>query len=152
MPLHCDLRDRSLGKLGKRRIPKKLHPGIEKVWDKNFPKKEVLILHDYSTNSVDDVVTALPEGSMIKIDTKKKYSVGKTIPVISQDEWTEMAQICRISYAVSHKWIAKPKKNEKEFIADIGEEEFEDVTNRIFHDAVQSVASIWLKAWKRYVT
>ncbi len=152
MPLHCDLRDRSISKTVKRRLPKKLHPGIEKIWDDNFPEKTDLILHDYTTNSIDDVVAALPKGSMIKIDSVKKYSLGKTIPVISQNEWTEMVQVCRTSYAVSHKWIGRPYKSATEFIGDIGSAEFEDVTNRIFHDAVQSVAAIWLKAWKRFIS
>ncbi len=151
MPLHCDLRDRSISRTVKRRIPSKLHPGIEKEWEKQFPEKKDLILHDYSTSSIDDVVKALPEGSFLKIDTVKKYSLGKTIPIIRQDEWSEMVHICRTSYAVSRKWIKKPYKSATAFIEDIGASEFEDVTNRIFHDAVQSVAAIWLKAWTRYI-
>ncbi|MCK4846195.1 MAG: hypothetical protein KAS88_00885 [Deltaproteobacteria bacterium] len=151
MPLHCDLRDRMLRKTVKRRIPAKLHPSIEKIWEKQFPEKIDLILHDYTKNSIDDVVAALPDDSMIMIDSVKKYSLGTSIPVISQDEWTEMVQVCRTSYAVSRKWIAKPYKSAEEFIEDVGSEEFVEVTNRIFHDAVQCVAAIWLKAWKRYI-
>ncbi len=150
MPLHCDLRDRSMD--GKRRIPDKLHPGIEAEWEEQFPEKEDLILHDYTKASVDEVVAALPAGSIIKIDSLTKYNLGKSVPVITRDEWTEMVHICRTSYAVSRKWIKKPYKSATEFIEDIGAAEFEEVTNNIFHDAVQCVAAIWLKAWKRFVT
>jgi hypothetical protein len=152
MPLHCDLRDRSISKSIKRRLPAKLHPGIEKIWDSHLPEKKDLILHNYTKRSISDIVAAFPKDSIIKIDSQKKYSLGATVPIISQNEWTEMVQICRTSYAVSQKWITEPYKSAKDFVADIGEAEFADVTNRIFHDAVQSIAAIWLKAWRRFIT
>lgn len=152
MPLHCDLRDRVVSKTIKRRMPPKLHPGIEEIWDSHLPAKEVLALHSNTKKSISSVVKALPKGSIIKIDSEKKYSLGTTIPTITQNEWTEMVQICRTSYAVSRKWITKPYKSAAEFKKDIGDAEFEDVTNRIFHDAVQSIAAMWLKAWKRFIT
>lgn len=42
------------------------------------------------------------------------------------------------------------KKLKGRRMCDKGENNFIHVTNCIFHDAVQSVASLWLKAWQRY--
>ena len=85
------------------------------------------------------------------------------------DERKEMLSICRISYAVSRKWISKSFEQIQELIGEekcndedavlnyhelvsiIGEKEFKDVTNRIFHDAVEAVARIWLKAWNDFI-
>jgi len=152
MPLHCDLRDYGGSRDKTRRLPKKLHPSIEEEWERHFPEKEILILHEYKKQSVDEAVRALPKGSIIKIDARKEYSLNNKIPRISQDEWQEMVYICRVSYAVSRHWIKEPYKDVKSLIRGIGKTEFERVTNYIFHDAVQAIASIWLKAWKRFIT
>ena len=63
-----------------------------------------------------------------------------------------MVHIARTSYAVSKKWIDAPYKHVNDLIVSPAKrEEFKDVTNRIFHDAVGSVARLWLKAWERFV-
>lgn len=152
MPLHCDLRDYGGSKDKTRRLPKKLHPSIEAEWDKHFPEKEVLILHEYKKQSVDEAVKALPKRSIVKIDFKKEYSLSNKVPLITQDEWHEMVYICRVSYALSRDWIKKPYKDVKALIRGIGKAEFEKVTNYIFHDAAQSIASMWYKAWKRFIS
>lgn len=151
MPLHCDLRDYGGGKDKTRRLPKKLHPSIEAEWEKQFPEKEALILHEYKKQSVDEAVEAFPKRSIIKIDARKEYSLNNKIPRITHNEWQEMVYICRVSYALSRHWIKKPYKDVKALIRGIGKAEFERVTNYIFHDAVQSVASIWYKAWRRFI-
>ena len=86
------------------------------------------------------------------------------------NEFDEMVHICRISYAVSRKWIPQsfqeieaiigtekckkkaPALKYDDLVAIIGEDKFIDVTNRIFHDAVEAVARIWLKGWKKFLT
>ena len=151
MPLHCDLRDYGNKRSKTRRLPSKLHPSIEEEWEKHLPQKEILTLHKYKKQSIDKAVTSLPKKSIIKIDTKKEYSLNNKIPSIIQDEWQEMVYICRVSYAVSRHWIDKPYKNVNDLIKHKSKKEFEKVTNYIFHDAVLSIASIWYKAWKKFI-
>ena len=152
MPLHCDLRDYGGDRDKTRRLPKKLHPSIEEEWEENFPEKEVLILHEYKKQSVDEAVKTLPEKSIIKIDEQKEYRLDNKIPNITQDEWQEMVCVCRVSYTVSRQWIKEPYKDVKDLIQGIGEAEFARVTNYIFHDTVQAIASIWHKAWCKFIT
>ncbi|WP_456474509.1 hypothetical protein [Candidatus Pyrohabitans sp.] len=149
MPLHCDLRDYG-GRGIRRRLPRSLHPSIEAKWEESFPDKERLTIHDYTTESLDEVVTDLPEDSLIEIDSEKKYSLGRiTLP--RRNEWDEMVNISRVSYAFSREWIKQPYRDADALIADIGEEEFRRGTNLIFHDAVAEVARIWCKAWGVFV-
>lgn len=146
MPLHCDLRDYGSGR--GRRINKKLHPSIEKEWEKQLPEKEDIILHDYVKRSLDDVVIRkMPEDSIIKVDKKKGYKYGTRLTKLKRNEWDEMVNICRTSFAVSRKWIDDDHKT----VDDIDEAVFKEVTNYIFHDAVEAVARIWMKAWERFV-
>lgn len=146
MPLHCDLRDYGSG--SKRRLNRKLHPSIEAKWEKQFPSEEDIILHDYAKKSLKDVVIGrIPEDSIIKIDTSSKYPFGKRLTKMKYNEWDEMVNICRTSFAVSRKWIDDDHKTAD----DIDDSIFEEVTNYIFHDAVEAVARIWMKAWDRFV-
>lgn len=168
MPLHCDLRDVTAKKIGseekERRLPPSLHPGIENVWENYFPEKNQLTLHAYTPKSVDNVVTDLPSGSLIEIDKNPKYKLTTQLFKSMPNEWDEMVDICRISYGVARKLIPQTytqieesigKKNcEKkagikyeDLVTIIDEDEFKDVTNRIFHDAVESVARLWYRAW-----
>jgi hypothetical protein len=81
------------------------------------------------------------------------------------NEWDEMVNIARVSYAVSRRWIphsfqeivdilgrdkcragASPFKYD-DLVKIIDPSSFKDVTNRIFHDAVESVARLWYRAW-----
>ena len=93
------------------------------------------------------------------------YSLSNNLIAPEATEWDEMINICRISYAVSRKWIPQSfteieklvgkdncEPNAPEFDYDdlvkiIDAEDFKDVTNRIFHDAVESTARIWYRAW-----
>jgi hypothetical protein len=153
-----------------RRLPKPLHPGIEKVWEESFPDKETLTIHDYTPDSISTVVGSLPDGSLIELDKpNSKYALSRKFTVTMPNEWDEMVNICRISYGVSRKWIPKSFEDienligkEKcrdgasalkydDLVSIIGEKEFKDLTNRIFHDAVEAVARIWLKAWNNFV-
>ena len=153
MPLHCDLRDYSSKRENlKRRLLKKLHTSIEDMWESYFPVKDKLILHEHLRTSVDNVVSSLPGGSPIGIDTRDEYRLNPRIYNTVGDEWTEMVHIARTSYAVSRKWIDRPYKYVNELInsSTKAEGEFMQVTNYIFHDAVESVARLWMKAWKRF--
>lgn len=151
MPLHCDLRDFNL-KRERRRLPKKLHPSIEDKWEEYFPEKEILALDSQTKLSIDEIVIKmLPKNSIIKVDFDKKYSFNKNIPLIANDEWLEMVNVARVSFALAREWIPSGYKNVNDLINKRGKEDFKKVTNCIFHDAVQSIAMIWYKAWVRYV-
>lgn len=173
MPLHCDLRDFKVpGKA--RRLPKKMHARIERLWESNFTSKEDLILTKYTKKTLNRIVVdKLPENSIIEIDTPNSdYNLSKKVNKhLKGDEWNELVYTTRVSYAVARKWIPitsdwfdlykrKFKKygqlknnilqgngfGDGAFV-----EDFRQVSNSIFHDAVESVARIWYKAWKRFV-
>ena len=146
MPLHCDLRDYGSGR--SRRLNKKLHPSIEEAWEEQFPDKEDIILHDYAKKSLNDVVIKkMPDESFIKIDKKKEYNLNSRLTKMKYNEWNELVNICRTSFAVSRKWIDDDHKTAD----DIDEAVFKEVSNYIFHDAIEAVARTWMKAWERFV-
>lgn len=170
MPLHCDLRDKSKRRLDtgnrERRLPEGLHPGIEKVWEKSMPQKKYLTIHGYTQDSINKVIKKLPKESLIELDTNPNYALNTTLYKSMPNEWDEMKNICRTSFAVSrklitksfekieeeigaHRCVAEKVFNETEVLTVI-DESFKDVTNRIFHDAVESVARLWYRAWNIY--
>jgi hypothetical protein len=151
MPLHCDLRDFGADDSPTRRLPRTLHPSIEEVWEQHFPSKDNLELNSYSLQSLDNLVKFLPLNTMIKIDTDPQYALGDTVPGCEHDEWQTMVNICRASYALSRTWLDITVQNARELVNQKGLEDFEQKTNAIFHDAVLTTASIWLKAWKKFV-
>ena len=151
MPLHCDFRDFN-GRHSKRRLSVKLHPSIEEKWEGCFPDKDILTLHKYSKISIDTAVAKLPKGSLIKLDTNKKYALSTTkrqLSAVKHNEEREMNYVARVSYAVARKWIDKSCKDANQLIGK-DPEKFKEVTNFIFHDAVECVARIWLKAWEKF--
>ena len=169
MPLHCDLRDMNAqtnGGESERRLPRSLHPGIEKVWEESFPEKEDLTIHDYTPESLKDVTENLPDNSLIELDKAgSPYALSNKLLAPEATEWDEMVNICRIAYAVSRKWIPQSftqiqniigKKKCEPDATELGyddltkiidAQDFKDVTNRVFHDAVESTARIWFRAW-----
>jgi len=173
MPLHCDLRDykvKTIDGKPERRLPDALHAGIEAAWEDSFPDKKVLTIHDYSPESIAEVTSSFPKNSLIEVDNPgSSYAFSKNIASDVPNEWDEMVNICRISYAVSRKWVPQsfkeiesavgtskckdkaPDWRYKDVMKIISEEDFKEVTNRVFHDAVESVARIWCKAWTIFV-
>jgi hypothetical protein len=162
MPLHCDYRDYTR-RNRVRSLSARLHPSIEEEWEKSFPKESIIGIGKYSKNSVDDIVLNLPKNSIIEIDKKEKYKLSasaKGLKRSSADVWKEMVNVCRVSYGLSRVWIDKEntKENKKRGYEDVrelikrkGKEEFVDITNIIFHDAVESVARIWLSVWGKFI-
>jgi hypothetical protein len=147
MPLHCDYRD--YGSKSRRRVKAGLHASIEEKWESYFPDKEVITLHDYVKKSLDYVVEKkMPQGSIVEIDRKKKYRLSPKLSKLKRNEWDEMVDVCRVSYAVSREWIDGGFRDADDM--DAGE--FGEVTNYIFHDAVECVARIWAKIWERFTT
>ncbi|MBI3286756.1 MAG: hypothetical protein HYZ68_01780, partial [Chloroflexi bacterium] len=150
MPLHCDLRDMKIG--GASRLPDKLHDSIEAEWESYLPSDEQFVLHQRTPKSVSQLVTQLPINSPLAIDTGPRYRLdGRIGWTLTGDEWDEMFAICRVSYAVSRKWIDNPYPSASAMQAAIGAAAFHEVTNAIFHDAIAAVARIWNAAWERFV-
>ena len=159
MPLHCDYRDYSR-RNKVRPMPPRLHPSIEEEWEKSFPKEKMLGIGKYSKDSVDDIVLNLPKNSIIETDKYKLSASAAGLKRSNNDVWKEMVNVCRVSYALSRAWIDKENTEEnqeagyddvRELIKRKGKEEFIDVTNQIFHDAVESVARIWLLVWGKFI-
>ena len=97
-------------------------------------------------------MSSLPDTSIIQIDANNKYRLAQRVSKTAGDEWQEMVHVARSSFAVSRKWIDKPYEDVDDLLRNVEKrEEFEDVTNCIFHDAVESVARLWLKAWDRFI-
>ena len=150
MPLHCDFRDYGAKRSQLNRLPKSLHPSIEKKWEEHLPDISVFTMHGYTLASLDDMVAALPADSMFKVGTGK-YKLKSSITSTDSDEWNEMVNVARVSFALARNWmpVGCSYKKADDMLAD-DEQLFVDVTNRIFHDAILSVARLWLKAWKRF--
>ncbi len=153
MPLHCDLRDFSIRGC-KRILPSKLHSTIEDEWEGYFPEKEDINLHDYLGKSVDEIVIeSMPKDSLIELDLGGKYKLGRGMAWGTwRDEYYEMVNVARVSYAMARKWIDQPYMDVKKLLEKKSVQEFKHILNCIFHDAVESVARIWYKAWERYIT
>lgn len=171
MPLHCDLRDFTVGKKSDRRLPEGLHPLIEEFWEESCPDKNDLILTRYRNESLDDIlVKRLPETSLIEVDKgASKYALDNNVERrLKGDEWNEMVYTARVSYATARKWIREGYdwgRNVPKDKGTLGEmvrsgnglgdgrfvEDFKDVTNQIFHDAVKSVARLWYRTWQKFV-
>jgi hypothetical protein len=169
VPVHCDLRDYNAKKLDgtrERRLPKPLHSGIEAAWEKSMPTVKKLAIHDYTKDSLEDLIK-LPRKSIVTLNKNNSdYALKPDVYANMRNEWNEANDICRVSYAVSKKWVPysykeierkvgedeckKTEFNEQELLKVIPKKEFEDVTNRIFHDAVESVARLWYRSWKIY--
>ena len=143
MPLHCDVRDLSFD--GNRRIFRGLHPKLEKYWEKNLPGTEVFLILPKLT--LDDALQRLPDNSIFGpiADGVKQFNFRKLRS--SQDEWEEMVDVCRASYALSSYLIPDGAKS----LEDLDEKKLEEASRAIFTDAAKTVAAIWLKSWMRYV-
>jgi len=151
MPLHCDFRDYGGERTKAGKLHKDLHASIEDTWEDWFPVHEKLALHDYTKKSIDNIVIDFPTGSKINIDKNETYKLNsQAISKMKGDIWQEMIYITRTSFAVSRKWIKQSYPNTDKMIEDIGEQEFKDVTNRIFHDTVESVTRTWSCIWEKF--
>ena len=152
MPIHCDMREFKHPTLGMR-FHEKFHDRMEKYWEEQVPDKMTLLTID--TRSLDDTLAALPQGSMFSRLGQGNFRL--SLNRLRRDEWNEMVDVCRVSFAVSRKWIPDRAQN----VADIqnhrtsahsATEDFDTLSLAIFHDSIEAVARIWLKAWLRYVT
>ena len=68
-----------------------------------------------------------------------------------RDEWKEMVDVCRTSFALSRHLIPDHVKTLDDVIEHRSREELEEASRAIFSDAVKTVAAIWVRSWMRYV-
>ena len=149
MPLHCDLRDFKQRDLGLR-VSKRVHERLEQYWEDKLPSDEELdALEDATLNQV---VTNLPAGSLLRrLNRDGNFALSTRLTKIKGDEWKEIVNICRVSYAVSREWIPDNAQSLDDIVGAHSQAVLDDVSTRIFHDAVESVARIWLTVWDRFV-
>ena len=147
MPLHCDMRDASFDQ--NRRIFKGFHPKLESYWESNIPGSLVFLA--LPSMSLDDAVGRLPEGSIFAPLADGTATFNFRPLAAGRDEWEEMTDVCRTSFALSRHLIPNGVKTLDDVIEFRSKEELEEASRAIFSDAVKTVAAIWVKSWMRYV-
>ncbi len=146
MPLHCDARDLSYDQ--KRQVFKGFHAKLEAYWEKNIPGDLVFLA--LPSMSLDTAVARLPKDSIFTplVDGTATFNF-RTL-ARGRDEWEEMIDVCRTSFALSRHLIPNGVKTVDDVIEFRSEEELEEASRAIFSDAAKTVAAIWLKSWMRY--
>ncbi len=130
MPLHCDLRDKEID--GRRRLNRDIHLFIENFWESHIPNIDDLAGHNLTSNNI------WLEKPYFNLNKLKPLGLNDT-----ENIRREMIYISRISYAVSREYIKNDYRNIDELFDDIGRENFSILTDYLFTDAIQEVASIW---------
>jgi hypothetical protein len=152
MPIHCDIREYRHPTLGMS-FDDRFHHRLEKEWEDQVPEESAL--QTMESRSLDECLDTLPVGSVFSQLGVGPYSL--SLVRLKRGEWEEMVDVCRVSFALSRKWIPDGAAT----VADIRghrtpehtpAEDFESLTLSIFHDAVEAVARIWLKSWLRYAS
>lgn len=155
MPLHCDARRFSEGM--------NLHGHIEGEWDdmikRHFQIDEVneRFLYDpYSYPLRDPNHEQEYQTSFLKIVENTLNDRAFTISwgAGSNNVWDFMSAICQHSYLLSYSFIPE-QYNEANVTAgnwnSIGSLSFEDLSVAVFTDAIDSIARIWFRVWRRYM-
>ena len=147
MPLHCDVRDLSYD--NKRRVFKGFHAKLEAYWEKNIPGDLVFLA--LPSMSLDDAVGRLPKDSIFAPLAEGTKTFNFVPLAARRDEWKEMVDVCRTSFALSRHLIPDGVKTLDDVIEHRSREELEEASRAIFSDAVKTVAAIWVRSWMRYV-
>ena len=152
MPLHCDARAFSSGK--------DVHAAIEEDWDTSI-KKHFEVDRRYNRFYYDK------DGYPLK----KKSIAGTWIEEVESDllsrrfqigygsgkdgTWDFVRSVCQHSYLLAHLFIPDNYTPANILTADdawksLGSVSFEEMTIAVFADAVDSIARIWFRLWRRY--
>jgi hypothetical protein len=152
MPLHCDHRPFSDGK--------DIHGAIEELWELEVEKYfEIDVLNhrffynprsypllkigcDYSTSLLNAVECDLTKRPFV-ID----YGKG------NNNVLDYMRVICQYSYLLSHSFVPLPNDNSITLAKLKAQNQpvcFEEMSRIVLADAIDSVARVWLRVWRRY--
>ena len=154
MPFHCDGR-----KFSKR---KNIHGKMEKEWDDDIRRYYKIDAdnerffydeHGYPLRNLRK--TRKYESSFLKrVDNKisqRKFilSYGKQ----NQDVWDFMSAVCQHSYLLSYCFLPEEWNHANVTLRNWksrGNIGFEELSVAVFSDAIDSIARIWFRVWRRY--
>lgn len=149
MPLHCDSRPFSSGN--------KIHDYIESLWESQVKKSYKIdtdnnrFFYDPAGYPLQAKVTPLMQA--IENDTiKRPFTFGWGAG--NNNTWDYMSAVSQYSYLMSYRLIPKvytPDSLTKDiYCSTEAFEHFEEYSQYIISDAIDSIARVWLHVWTRY--
>lgn len=149
MPLHCDARQFN--------EKKNLHADIEGDWDKRvrhcytIDLENTRFIYDRDGNPAKDNTDPVIDYVEAQLTTRpfdSAYGPG------NKNTWDIMSAVTQYSYATAYELVPAGfdiyKGDFKALMALITREKFEELSKSILLDTVDSVAKVWLRAWKRF--
>ena len=155
MPLHCDSRRFSEGK--------NIHAYIEGKWDN-------MIRRYYKIDKGNERFFYDPDGYPLRnpgIEQEYQLSFLKSVDeelhkrkfILSwgarnNNVWDFMSAICQYSYLLSHRFIPEQFNHTNVTLTNwqsLGSISFKDFSVAIFSDAIDSIARVWFRVWRRYL-
>ena len=155
MPFHCDSRRFSEGK--------DLHGYIEGKWDdmirryylidednerffynpKGYPLRDSSIDQEYQSSVLKTVDDELHDRKFIKSWGAKNSNV-----------WDFMSAICQYSYLLSYRFIPEQYDHTNVTLTNwqsLGLISFDDFSVAVLSDAIDSIARVWFRVWRKYL-
>ena len=158
MPLHCDSRRFSEGK--------NIHGYIEGKWD-DMIRRYYLIDRDNDRFFYDAAGYPLREVWKSGIDQEYQSSILKTVDDVLRDRkfimswgaknhnaWDFMSAICQYSYLLSYRFISEEYDHTTVTVTNwqsLGTISFDDFSIAVLSDAIDSIARVWFRVWRRYM-
>jgi hypothetical protein len=152
MPFHCDGRQFSEGK--------GIHAHMEGEWDK-------AIRHYYKIDEQNERFSYNPEGYPLLIDDQqdplsflnrvedelhnRKFDV--LFGSGNKNVWDFMDAVCQNSYLLSYSFIPEGYDHKNVTLENwqtLSDLKFDDLSVAVFSDAIDSIARIWFRLWRRY--
>ncbi len=150
MPLHCDARSFSRGK--------DVHAKIEDIWDK-------LIKNHYEINYSIKRFVYDREGFPLQIkDANGTYLASIEHELATRDfrisygserdnTWAFTRSICQHSYLLAHEFIPSQYDHTNlptDGWKSLGTVSFDDMSIAVLADAIDSIARVWFRIWRRF--
>ncbi len=155
MPFHCDSRRFSEGM--------NIHGDMEGEWDETI-RQHYLIDDDNERFFYDPDGYPLRDSSN---DQEYQSSFLKRVDDVLQDRkffiswgarnknvWDFMSAICQYSYLLSYCFIPQEYDHTsvtRENWQSLGSISFEELSVAVFADAIDSIARVWLRVWRKYI-
>jgi hypothetical protein len=155
MPLHCDKRNFS--------AHGDVHGDIEGEWEKMVKRfykcdlKRERFQYDPEGYPLPDVkrekeFQSSPLAAVVSEVSSRKFDVsyGGT----NKNVWDFMSAVCQYSYLLSYGLFPEgidPTTVTPDNWKSLGTVKFDDVTIGVLSDAIDSIARVWLRVWRRYV-
>jgi len=158
MPLHCDNRDFSAGW--------NLHMEIEGKWDKEIQQfypidkqneRFYYTENGYPKNKSENDPAYLSSFLKKVNDALASREFQITWGVKNKNVWDFMDAVCQHSYLLSYQFIPEMHKESSDTDVtsqnwqSLGNISFEDFSVAVFTDAIDSIARIWFRLWRKYM-